>query len=89
MAALKRKSKSSKQLSRKRQRKNVESIDDLPWKSVSRPTATGFDGDDGILMLEEVEDVEVVYEETETGKVAKFKVHTMSLIQMKWLSTAK
>ncbi|KAL5480766.1 MAK5 [Sanghuangporus weigelae] len=33
-----------------------------------------FEGDDGILELEEVEDVEVLYEETEHGRTARFKV---------------
>lgn len=60
--------------SRKRPRKEVTSVNDLPWKSISRPNAFGFEGDDGILELEEVDDVEIVYEETENGRVAKFKV---------------
>ncbi|KAH7912169.1 ATP-dependent RNA helicase [Hygrophoropsis aurantiaca] len=51
------------------------SLDGLPWKSITRPQDTGLDGDDGILELEEVEDVEVVYEETTGGKVVKFNVH--------------
>ncbi|OCB91444.1 DEAD-domain-containing protein [Sanghuangporus baumii] len=33
-----------------------------------------FEGDDGILELEEVEDVEVIYEETQHGRTARFKV---------------
>ncbi|EJC98248.1 DEAD-domain-containing protein [Fomitiporia mediterranea MF3/22] len=73
--ALKRKKPSSSALgSRKRLRRDVNSIEDLPWKKVSRPSALGFEGDDGILELEEVEDVEVVYEETKNGRVARFKV---------------
>ena len=52
----------------------MDSIDDLPWKSVARPSETVFEGDDGILELEEVENVEVYYEETAAGRVAKFKV---------------
>ncbi|KAJ3780339.1 ATP-dependent RNA helicase [Lentinula aff. detonsa] len=48
--------------------------DALPWKIVSRPVDTGLDGDDGILELEEVEGVEITYEETEQGKVARFNV---------------
>lgn len=33
-----------------------------------------MDGDDGILDLEEVDDVEVVYEQTDAGRVLKFNV---------------
>ncbi|KAF8553319.1 P-loop containing nucleoside triphosphate hydrolase protein [Imleria badia] len=50
------------------------SLDSLPWKSVARPVDTGLDGDDGILELEEVDNVEVVYEEKDGGKVIKFHV---------------
>lgn len=42
---------------------------------MARPMETGLDGDDGILELEEVEGVEIVYEDTGKGRVAKFKVH--------------
>lgn len=49
-------------------------MDGLPWKAVNRPSDTGLDGDDGILELEEVENVEVVYEDTEGGRVMKFNV---------------
>jgi len=48
-------------------------LDDLPWKTVARPN-TGLDGDDGILGLEEVEGVEVIYEDTDAGRTVKFKV---------------
>ena len=76
----KRKIKHDTQSKRKKQKKGisatciVDSVDALPWRTVARPSETGFEGDDGILMLEEVDDVEIVYEETENGKVAKFKV---------------
>ncbi|KAG8216686.1 ATP-dependent RNA helicase [Butyriboletus roseoflavus] len=50
------------------------SLDRLPWKSVARPTDTGLDGDDGILELEEVNNVEIIYEENDGGKVVKFNV---------------
>ena len=49
-------------------------IEDLPWKTVSRFQESGIDGDDGILEFEEIEGVEVVYEETENGRVARFNV---------------
>lgn len=74
-SSLKRKhSSNSKLVSRKKQRKEVNSFNDLPWRTVSRPNGTGFEGDDGVLELEEVDGVEVVYEETENGRIAKLKV---------------
>ena len=58
------------------------STNDLPWKSVHRAHEAGLDsGHDGIMELEEVEDVEVVYEETETGRVAKFNVRSRSWVE--------
>lgn len=60
--------------SRKRTKIQHRNADELPWKSVSRPSQTGLGGDDGILELEEVEGVEVVYEETDGGRVVKFNV---------------
>lgn len=64
----------SKLVSRKKQRKEVNSFNDLPWRTVSRPNGTGFEGDDGVLELEEVDGVEVIYEETANGRIAKLKV---------------
>lgn len=58
-------------------KKSKVTLDGLPWKTVSRPKETGLDGDDGILDLEEVDNVEVVYEETESGRVAKFNVSSL------------
>ena len=60
--------------SRKKAKKQHLSLHHLPWKTLKRPQVAGFDGDDGILELEEVEGVEVVYEETEGGRVARFNV---------------
>lgn len=57
-----------------RKTKVSTSLNDLPWKTVSRPRDTVEDGDDGILELEEVDGVEVIYENTESGRVATFKV---------------
>lgn len=48
--------------------------EELPWKKSRRPLETGLSEGDGILELEEVEGVEVVYEMTDGGKVAKFCV---------------
>jgi ATP-dependent RNA helicase DDX24/MAK5 len=75
-SALKRKIKASTS-SRKRSKVEYHSLDGLPWKTVSRPSETGLGGDDGILDLEEVEDVEVVYEQTDAGRVVKFNVSTL------------
>lgn len=55
------------------------SLDRLPWKSIVRPVETGLDGDDGILELEEVDNVEIVYEEKDGGKVVKFNVRSLSM----------
>ncbi|KAF5356801.1 hypothetical protein D9756_006574 [Leucocoprinus leucothites] len=58
-----------------RKRPRIEcAAEQLPWKKSRRPLETGMGGDDGILELEEVEGVEVVYETTDGGKVAKFRV---------------
>jgi len=73
-ALAKRKTKSGPSTSRKRLKVQYTSVDGLPWKAVNRPSDTGLDGDDGILDLEEVENVEVVYEDTEGGRVMKFNV---------------
>ena len=77
-ASLKRKA-ISKFLPVKKARIQQHNIDDLPWKSVSRPSETGLDGDDGILELEEVDGVEVVYENTSSGRVVKFNVGSFPL----------
>ncbi|KAJ8585683.1 ATP-dependent RNA helicase [Rhizopogon salebrosus TDB-379] len=74
LAPVKRKAKSGPSASRKRLKSQVSSVDGLPWKAVNRPSDTGLDGDDGILELEEVENVEVMYEDTEGGRVMKFNV---------------
>ena len=71
----KRKVKPSKLASRKKAKTAHLSVDQLPWKSVARPREANASGAfDGMLDLEEVSDVEVVYEETEAGKIVKFKV---------------
>ncbi|KAF8842413.1 DEAD-domain-containing protein [Paxillus ammoniavirescens] len=84
MAALsngKRKSRQQSRSSCKKVKLQYASLDGLPWKSVSRPVETGLDGDDGILELEEVDDVEIVYEETDGGRVVKFNVPATLLPQ--------
>lgn len=50
---------------------------ELPWKELSRPQGSNFGmtEEGGFLMLEEVEGVDVQYEDTANGgKIAKFKV---------------
>ncbi|KAF8186951.1 P-loop containing nucleoside triphosphate hydrolase protein [Mycena galopus ATCC 62051] len=61
-------------VARKRTKMRHKTADALPWKVVKRPVETGLGGDDGILELEEVDDVEVVYEDTEAGRVVTFNV---------------
>ncbi|KAI0066909.1 DEAD-domain-containing protein [Artomyces pyxidatus] len=60
--------------SKKPKTKHLSAVDGLPWKTVSRPHEAGLDLDEGILELEEVDDVEVVYEETEAGRIVRFNV---------------
>jgi ATP-dependent RNA helicase DDX24/MAK5 len=73
MVNLKRKTASSNILARKRT-KVLRSAAELPWKTISHAHETTGEGDDGILELEEVDDVEIVYENTESGRVATFHV---------------
>jgi len=49
-------------------------VDALPWKTLSHIGVFGSTDDDGILELEEVDNVQVVYEETPEGRVTTFKV---------------
>ncbi|KAF7318870.1 hypothetical protein HMN09_00222500 [Mycena chlorophos] len=60
--------------SRKRVKTSHGNSDNLPWKMVARPLETGMADDDGILELEEVDNVEVVYEDTDGGRVVRFNV---------------
>jgi hypothetical protein len=55
-------------------RRTYASADVLPWKTVSKPKEAGLGDDNWILELEEVDGVEVLYEETESGRVVKFNV---------------
>lgn len=61
--------------SKKRKRTHVF-LEDLSWKSVMRTHTAGLDFDEGLLGLEEVDGVQVVYEETPNGRVAKFLVRS-------------
>jgi ATP-dependent RNA helicase DDX24/MAK5 len=64
-------------LSKKRKTTRV-ALDDLSWKPVTRARIAGIDLDEGLLELEEVDGVEVVYEQTANGHVAKFMVRISS-----------
>jgi ATP-dependent RNA helicase DDX24/MAK5 len=66
--------------SRKKVKTQHNSTNDLPWKAVSRPFQAGTSADDGILEFEEVDNVEVVYEETSNGRVARFNVSVLSFL---------
>lgn len=52
-------------------------IDALPWRTLPHAGALGNTDDDGVLELEEVDNVQVVYEETPKGRVATFKVRCL------------
>lgn len=72
---LKRKLKAGAPTLRKKAKTEVLSLNDLPWKLVKSRQEAGLLNDlDGMMELEEVNDVEVVYQEGVSGRVAKFKV---------------
>ena len=51
------------------------SADALPWKSVKTASFSGVDGGGGMMMLEELDDVDVEWEEHDDGrKTARFVV---------------
>jgi ATP-dependent RNA helicase DDX24/MAK5 len=60
-------------LVKKRRKYADAAFDDLDWRVVSRPSEAGVHEEGGMLLLEEVEGVDVVYEETEAGKRVKFR----------------
>lgn len=74
----KRKTESNSKASRKKAKLQASSVvDNLPWTTISHlKTAGNLDNDDGILELEELDNVQVVYENTVDGRVAKFNVST-------------
>lgn len=61
----------------------TSSVHDLPWKTVRPQDVGGFgaDADGGMLMLEEVEGVEVVYGEGKDGNVVGFRVPDSSWVR--------
>ncbi|EMD35512.1 hypothetical protein CERSUDRAFT_139322 [Gelatoporia subvermispora B] len=61
-------------LPRKKAKTVHQTADELAWKTVARPREADFGaGYEALLDLEEVDNVEVVYEATEAGKVVRFK----------------
>lgn len=70
----KRKTRDKPSSTRKKVKTQHRTLDELPWKKVARPQEAGVDGDDGILELEEIEGVDVIYEETSGGRLVKFAV---------------
>jgi ATP-dependent RNA helicase DDX24/MAK5 len=48
-------------------------LDDLDWRVVFRLSEAGVHEEGGMLLLEEAEGVNVLYEETEAGKRVKFR----------------
>ncbi|KAL0071272.1 ATP-dependent RNA helicase [Marasmius tenuissimus] len=75
MVDLKKRKASSRSLpSKKKIKVSHANSSTLPWKKSSRPLEAGIDADDGILELEEVEGVEVFYEEGKGGRIARFNV---------------
>ncbi len=61
--------------SRKKAKTQQLSANDLPWKTVSTRQEAGIDSEmNGIMELEEVDGVEVVYEQTDNGRVVRFNV---------------
>lgn len=72
--SLKRKRRAPAEKPIKKRRKYADTaLDDLDWTVVFRPSEAGVHEEGGMLLLEEVEDVDVVYEETEAGKRIKFR----------------
>lgn len=70
---LKRKSGASLHAS-KRAKTHHSTVDDLPWHSVKRPVEAGHDDFGDIVMIEEVDGVDVVYEGEGEGRIARFEV---------------
>lgn len=79
---LKRKTRSELKLTNKARKKaktesgSLAVIDALPWRTLSHAGVFGNAYDDGILELEEVDNVQVVYDETPGGRLATFKVRS-------------
>ncbi|KAG6889409.1 hypothetical protein C0992_005331 [Termitomyces sp. T32_za158] len=80
--AAKRKIQDKPSSTRKKIKVQHRTLDELPWKKIARPQEAGVDGDDGILELEEIEGVDVIYEETLGGRLVKFAVRLVSIASL-------
>lgn len=60
----------------KKESRSFATFDSLPWKTLSHAGISGNTYDDGVLELEEVENVQVVYEKVPEGRVVTFKVRS-------------
>lgn len=58
---------------KKRRKRADAALNDLDWRVVFRPSEAGVHEEGGMLLLEEVEGVDVVYEKTEAGQRVKFR----------------
>jgi hypothetical protein len=65
---------SSKSKANKKVKRKETLPTQLSWKEVKRPKEAGLDDFEGMLTLEEAADVEIVYEETANGRIARFMV---------------
>ena len=80
---LKRKLKSGVPASRKKVKTEHLSASDLPWKLVKSRQEAGLLSDlDGMMELEEVDNVEVFYEQGASVRVAKFKVGQSTVMRI-------
>lgn len=62
--------------------KRAERLEDLPWKQVKQ-SGGGFETDGVMLMVEEVDDVEVVYDKKPDGqKAVSYKLKVNRLIRI-------
>lgn len=73
--SLKRKVKPGVTAARKKTKTEHLTANDLPWKMVKSRQEAGLHTElEGMMELEEVDGVEVVYEEGSAGRVATFRV---------------
>ena len=83
VSSKRRKASTTSHLSKKLKTAHV-SLDELSWKPVTRTHAAGLDFDEGLLDLEEVDGVEVVYDQTANGRFAKFLVRVFFPSDVRW-----
>lgn len=76
---------SAKPVAAGKRKREVDSADNLPWRRISSRLFSAGE-EDGMLELDEVSDVEVLFEETDGGRVAKFRVSVFVLLHERELS---